>query len=286
MTRKRGLGRGLEALIPTPVDSPEPQSGISNVDVDSIDPNPYQPRIHFDEKALESLADSIKAQGVLEPLRLRPSVKNRYQLVFGERRLRAARKAGLSKVPALIIDTGDQAMREIALVENIQREDLNPLDEAAAYRDLAEIHKTQEEVAQRVGKDRATVANAIRLLSLPQSVKDLIYEGRIQKGHAKALLSLDQPLQMSTLAEEVARKGLSVRKTEAMVKALSKKGVGKSAVPESMDAELRDVADRIMRKLGTKVQVKGSVQKGTLVIEYYSQDDLDRISEIILGLES
>ena len=285
MSRKRGLGRGLEALIPSAAAEETPGGGdLKRIAVDLVDPNPFQPRRVFDEAALEALASSIRSQGVLEPLRLRPA-GSRYEGVFGERRLRASRMAGLSEVPAVVEETDDASMRVLALIENLQREDLGPLEEAQALSGLVDILGTQEAVAEQVGRDRATVANAIRLLGLPEEVKVLLSQGRIQAGHARALLGLENPAEMAALAAEVARRGLTVRQAESMVRAKARPG--KARKPRAGAALVpRDLLDALVRRLGTRVRAEPSGRGGHLMVEYYSDEDLRRIAEIILGEKS
>jgi len=282
MSRKRGLGRGLESLIPVSADGEIPSGELRRISVGLIDPNPFQPRRSFDQGALESLASSIRSQGVLEPLRLRPA-GDRYQVVFGERRLRASKLAGLSEVPAVVEETEDSAMRVLALVENLQREDLGPLEEADALAGLVEILGTQEAVADQVGKDRATVANAIRLLGLPSELKDLLSQGRLQAGHARALLGLADRAEMIELGGEIVRKGLTVRQAEALVRARAKPGKVRKQKERGPAAAPRDLLDALTRRLGTRVKAESAPKGGRLVVDYYSDEDLRRIAELILG---
>ena len=283
MSRKRGLGRGLDSLIPSMPEGEVSAGELRHIGLDLIDPNPFQPRRSFDEKALESLAASIRSQGVLEPLRLRP-LGDRFQVVFGERRLRASKLAGLAEVPAVVEETEDSSMRILALVENLQREDLGPLEEADALAGLVEILGTQEAVAEQVGKDRATVANAIRLLGLPPEVKDLLSQGRIQAGHARTLLGLESAAAMIEMAGEVVRRGLTVRQAEALVRARSKSGRSrKPKAAAAPGAAPRELLDALVRKLGTRVRAESAPRGGHLVVDYYSDEDLRRIAELILG---
>lgn len=286
--QKRGLGRGLEALIPSA--SPEPgapllledgQSGrLQEIPVSKIVPNPNQPRKHFDEEAFEELVGSVKEHGLIQPVVVRP-VGSLYELVVGERRWRAAKAAGLAVVPAIIRETNDIETLELAIIENIQREDLNPLEEAAAYYHLIEdFDFKQEEVAQRVGKKRSTIANTVRLLRLPEAVKQMIYEGTLQAGHARTVLSLPTEELQIKLAERVVASGLTVRQTEALAKmwqnpeATEKK---KESTPMHYRLKARDLS----RRFDAKVKVKILGEKGRVEIHFKSEDELQRILAIL-----
>ncbi len=243
------------------------------MDIDLIDPSPYQPRTRFREEALEELARSIRASGIIQPLILRPNGA-RYQLIAGERRWRAAQRASLSRVPAIVRDVPDAQALEITLVENIQREDLNPIEQARAFeRLMAEFQLTQENVAERTGKDRATVANALRLLKLEKPLQDLIEEGRITAGHGRALLAIADPKTRSAVAQRAARGGLTVRQLERLAARRSRAPVG--AGPAS-DPNIRAALEDLQRHLGTRVMLRTPTPTtpGQLVIEFYDQAQL------------
>lgn len=301
-TKPGGLGRGLGALIKdAPVAAPDsispppetaaPAPGPRRIPVSAIRAGSWQPRQTFDEAALAELAQSIREHGVLQPLLLRRAGPH-YELIAGERRFRAAQAAGLADVPALVLEVSDQSALELALIENLQRADLNLLEEAEGYRALAEkFNLTQEDIAARVGKARSTVANALRLLDLPVVVRQLIAERRLSPGHAKALLGLDQARDQEALAQKTVQEDWSVRHLEKVVNRL-KHGV-RRARPRAADipeSHIKYVTDQLHQKLGTGVRLQpcrtlpnGRKAKGTLEIDYYSPDDLDRIL-VILGL--
>jgi ParB family chromosome partitioning protein len=280
-TKKKGLGRGLGALIretaPAAVRPAE-----RSLDVDLIRPNPFQPRRHFDDAAIAEMAQSIREQGVVQPLLVRRRGED-YELVAGERRLRAARLAGLESVPVVVREMSDREALEIALVENLQRADLTPLEEAAAYARLAdEFELTQEEVAKRVGKSRPAVANTIRLLDLPEAVLDELRAGNLTAGHARALLALRSASDQIALAKEAVRLRLSVRQLEARVASRPEP----AAVPRPARATTPEVADaerQLMRSLGTKVRIRSSGKRGRIVIEFHSLDEFDRIFTHLRG---
>jgi ParB family chromosome partitioning protein len=289
MPRKTGLGKGLGALIPeTPVWQDEheeelpPQVGVAELPVEAITPNPHQPRTTMDKTALQELADSIREHGLIQPLIVTQSTSG-YQLITGERRWRAARLAGLATVPAIVKEAAPQKMLELALVENLQRADLNPLEEAAAFRQLMdEFGLTQEKVAERVGKSRAAVANAVRLLKLPQPVKARLADGTISEGHARALMMLESEAAMLKALATVTHNQLSVRQTEEMVRRIlaEPKTKAKKVVAS---AETRSLEDRMRRALGTKVNLFRSRKGGKVVIHYYSEEELDAIYRRIVG---
>ena len=282
--QKHGLGRGLGALIPPPRSFPA-ESGVQEIDLTSIEPNPHQPRQSLQQQAIQELADSIREHGLLQPLLVTTAPSNngaRYQLIAGERRWRAAQLAGLRQVPAIVRGTTPQQMLELALVENIQRADLNPLEEAAAYRHLVEeFGLTQEQVARKVGKDRTTVSNMLRLLKLPEALKQAVTEGTISEGHARALLQLnDEPREVALLGL-VVKKNLSVRQTEELVRrALELQTAGKPQNGRNGPAKLPETArleDDLRRALGTKVELVRSNHGGKIIIEFYSEEELDAI---------
>ncbi len=280
MTRK-ALGRGLEALLG---ETPTAAEQVTELDIDLIDPNPHQPRIRYDEQRLRELSDSIATHGLVQPVVVRRRGL-RYELIAGERRWRAAQMAGLLKIPAVIRDVPDERMLELSLIENIHREDLNPIEEAQAYQQLIErLGLTQEEVARRVGRDRTSIANSLRLLRLPREVQALIEEEKISFGHAKALLGLDSAEAQKQLAQEIVARGLSVRETEAAVRRWTATVQTRKA-HRHLDSHLRAAAQQLSRYLGTKVRILPSALGGKIEIEYYSMADLDRIYNLILRKE-
>lgn len=270
---RKVLGRGLEALI-----SEERQKEyIDYIDVERIKPNRYQPREEFNKQRLDELISSIKEKGVVQPILVRPS-GDRYELIAGERRLRAVKSLGYSRIPAVVKDVDDINAIELSLIENIQREELNPVEEAHAYKRLMdEFNFTQEMIGQAVGKDRATIANSLRLLSLPKKIQELLTKGLLSVGHAKVLLSIDNPEQQLSLSKKVVDKGISVRTLENIVK--KKRYIEKMRVP--IDENLRLLEERIQERLGTKVKISHSKRRGTIQIEYYSDNDLNRILRIL-----
>lgn len=284
--RKPALGRGLGALLPSPKAAPAPASttGLTRIATDQIHADRSNPRKSFDEAELEELAVSLKHQGVLQPLLVRRDSRGGYRLIAGERRWRAAQRAGLHEVPVIIREASDAEAYELALVENIQRSDLNPLEEAEAFKRLIEERRlTQEQVADRVGKDRSTVSNALRLLSLPNEVKQLVLEGDLDTGHARAILALSKPAEMVAMARAVVTDKLSVRETEARVKEL--KGVTSSPRKKAQaksSPEAKRLVEDLQRRLGTKVRlVEKGAGKGSLEIAYFSYEDLERIVGLI-----
>ncbi|MDP9353606.1 MAG: ParB/RepB/Spo0J family partition protein [Chloroflexota bacterium] len=273
-----GLGRGLDALIPQ-AETPAPLSAP----VDAISTNPYQPRASMDEEQLEGLADSIRENGLLQPLLVQRD-GDQYRLIAGHRRLEAARMAGLQEVPIMLrSETGDNPLL-LALVENLQRADLSPLDEAAAYRELSRrFGLSTEEIATRTGKSRSAVANSIRLLDLTPEVKDLLEQGRLSEGHARALLGLRDPQAQVQAAHLVVERGLNVRQTEVLVKQLL--GGGGERTPRPADPQMQDMEGRFRDALGTKVSLSGSPRGGKITIHYYSEEELSALYEAIVGGE-
>jgi ParB family chromosome partitioning protein len=276
--QKKALGRGLGALIP---DLERPEPAPTEIDIDRIKTNPVQPRFRLDESRLEELAASIRENGILQPVLVRPS-KDGYQLVAGERRLAAAQRAGLLRIPAVVREVPDERLLELALVENIQREQLNPIEEAQAYHNLMDtLRMTQEELAARLGKERSTTANALRLLKLPAAVKTLVADGKLSPGHARALLSLNSPpAEMSRLAARMVEQGWSVRDAEKWAKRESKKP--RRAHPD--DPDVSAASDRLRLLLGTKVEIRvsrNSRGSGQIRILFFSQEDLMRIYGIL-----
>ena len=278
--QKRGLGKGLSALIP---DNSVLIGGrtIVNIDINKVSPNPRQPRAEFPQESLAELAESIKAQGIVQPILARPR-NGKYELVAGERRLRAAKKAGLTIIPAIIKDFSDEESLELALVENLQREDLNPMDEAEAYMKLSnEFHLSQADIAKKVGKDRSTIANMMRLLELPREIQVSIRRTQISVGHARPILALPADSERIALWKEIIRNNLTVRDVEQIVHG------GASSIRRSKkrkptkNEELIDLTELLTTHLGTKVRIHGSTKKGKIEIDYYSQEDLERIIELL-----
>ncbi len=291
---RKALGKGLDALIPGAGDEPAAAAGegtgpgrpgesgsVRKIRLSRIKPNPYQPRREFDREALEELAASIRQKGVLQPVLLRPA-ENGYELVAGERRHRAARLAGLKTIPAIVYDVeSEEEMLEFSLIENVQREDLNAIDMAEAYKRLSEdCDLTQEQIAERVGKSRTTVANTMRILTLPGEVQKLIREDKLSEGHGRALLGLPTKKQQVELARRAVKNQLSVRDVERMVRRITeeKEGGGKQDRTR-LTPRLQALVEEMQRALGTKVAIAGSEKKGTVKIDYYSSDDLTRICD-------
>jgi ParB family chromosome partitioning protein len=277
---RRALGRGLEALIPG-ADDAGAATGLREIRVDDIEPNPEQPRTTFDDVTLGELAGSIRAHGLLQPVVVRDLGTGRYRLVVGERRWRAARLAGLDRVPAVVRESDDAGSIVLALVENLQREDLNPIDEAHGYEALMEVGGvSQVDVAERVGKDRSTVANALRLLDLPADVQDMLRAGRLSAGHGRALLALGTPEDRRRVAERAATHGLSVREVEALARGAVRRR--KAARPRrSDDPFVREWEERLQRIFGTLVRIERMGKEGSIRIEYYSDEDLERVLDLL-----
>jgi len=279
---RKALGKGLDALIPDLRPATiSGQASIVDVDVGEIAENPFQPRSRISEASLDDLRQSISEKGVLQPVILRRKA-GRYELVAGERRLRAARLANLKTVPAMVRQVSDSEALEIALVENIQREDLNPLDEARGYRELIKRFKlTQEQLAKKLGRDRSTIANSLRLLGLPDEVKRGLEDGKLTVGHARALLALDDARQIASIFRTVLHRGLSVRQVEGLVRQRMRPKGTRKPDAAGRDPEVGKIEQRLMRRLGTRVRVIGRGGHGRIEIEFYSVDDLNRILETI-----
>ncbi|OPX41945.1 putative chromosome-partitioning protein ParB [Ruminiclostridium hungatei] len=270
---KKGLGKGLGALISN--EATEDESGIIELKINELEPNESQPRKHFDDEKLVQLSESIKQHGVIQPIIVKKD-NSRYTIIAGERRWRAAKLAGLSKVPVLIKDFTNRQVMEVALIENLQREDLNPIEEADAFMHLMnEFNMTQEQIAETIGRSRPAIANALRLLGLVEDVKKYVVSGDLSSGHARTLVIIqDADLQLKT-AEYIIANKLSVRETENYVKRLFQKKKENKKTEES--ADFRDVEDRLKNILGTKVKLQANNNKGKITIEYYSNDELDRL---------
>jgi ParB family transcriptional regulator, chromosome partitioning protein len=288
--KRRALGRGLDALLPQAAPAAPPSSALVSCPIERLTPQKGQPRQHFEQAALDELAQSIRDKGVLEPLLARrlppvagqPVTGDRYEIVAGERRWRAAQRAGLREVPVMVKDMTEREAFECALIENLQREGLNPFEVAEAFdRMVRDFGQTQEDLAARVGKDRSTVANCLRLLKLPPRVRNMIITGELSEGHGRALLGCADPANIEAFADKVKGSRLSVRATEKLVRGHKKKGA--SAEPKS--PSVRDVEERLTRKLGVRTELRVGKDKGRgeVVIHYGTLDDLDRILDVILG---
>lgn len=286
MKKMNGLGRGLDAIFLDNEAETKPHGGVEEISLSLIDPRSEQPRKNFDPEALASLAASIEANGLFQPILVREMPTGRYQIIAGERRFRASKLAKLSAVPAIVLDKDDKQTAEIALVENIQRENLNPMEEAAGYRTLAEEYgMTQEELAATVGKSRSAVANAMRLLDLPAAVLPFVIDGSLSAGHARALLGLSDAGEMLALAEKIKAQGLSVRETEAEVKRLSRKKPQKTegeTKPPVVDY-LRELELRVQGRLGRQTRL--DAKKKTVTLFYEDNDDLEELLTAICGKE-
>jgi ParB family transcriptional regulator, chromosome partitioning protein len=291
---KKALGRGIDALFRETLRESAPgsgaqgvtASGLSSIPVDRIVASSDQPRREFDEAAINELADSIRRKGVLQPIIVAPSGEG-YVIVAGERRWRAARLAGMANIPAVVRDVSEQERLEIALIENLQREDLDPMEEARAYRHLMEVgHASQEEVAHLVGKDRSTVANSLRLLKLPPEAQSALSRRELSPGHARAVLSVVNPADQKSLLERIMRQGLSVRQAEELAGRMNAGGRAKAkkdpGPARRHDVALQSVEKELFDRLGTKVEIKGDRKRGCISVSYFSADDLDRIIEIIM----
>jgi ParB family chromosome partitioning protein len=291
MSKRGGLGRGLSALIPGAPEAGEAPAGLMEVPVNAVAPNPKQPRTRFDDETIAALAASIREVGILQPLVVRRAGDGRYELIAGERRLRAAKAAGLASVPIVLRDSEDSDLLREALIENIHREDLNPIEQAEAFKALlGELGLKQEELADRVGVSRSHIANTIRLLALPLDVQQFLADDKITAGHARAVLSLGDKEAMSSLATRIAAEDLSVRQTEDIVRrfveapkdAAEKRRVAE-AITEQSDANLAEVEEILSEQLATRVSIQMGAKRGKVVIEFGSPDDLERIVSEIIG---
>lgn len=293
---RKALGRGLEALIPgaaqpaapspaaTAVEAPKveaapPGEAVRKIPIDDIGANPFQPRTRFDDDSLKELADSIRATGILQPVIVRQLAADSYELVAGERRLRGARLAGLAEVPAIVRKLDDREMMELALIENVQREDLNPIDEAKGYQALIQkVGMTHDQISGRVGKSRATITNALRLLGLPVEVQEMVSRGTLSGGHARALLALETPGDQLASARYVSSKGFSVRRTEAFVNRKLRRQHTRPRAAKPV-TELTEWENKLQQHFATRVIIKAGAKSGTVEFEYYGQEDLERLLE-------
>ncbi len=274
------MGRGLSALLPA---NSYQGDDFLEIDIDRISPNAQQPRTTFREESLEELAQSIRANGVVQPILVRKNGLG-YELVAGERRWRAAQRAGLHKIPAVVKDVPDEKLLELALIENIQREELNPIEEANAYQRLMQDFKLrQEDIARQVGKERSSIANMLRLLRLSPDVQQLVEDSRISMGHARAILSLEDETLQRQVAEDIIAKGLSVRETERIVRRLIDGPPQPTAQPKEADPNLKAAETKLQRTLNTKVRITTGAKGGRIEIDYYSDEDLDRIYHQLMG---
>lgn len=299
MSNNRGLGKGLSALFSSTEDDykknyglteEEVKKGVSEILLKNIYPNPSQPRKVFDPKALDELASSIKANGVIMPIVVNEDGSGKYMIIAGERRFRASKLAGLESIPAIVKDYDDRKIKEIALIENLQREDLNPIESATAMKQLMEDYGlTQEELSERISKSRSAIANTLRLLTLEAEVIKMVSDGKLSQGHARALVTLPGEAQLK-IAKKTISEGMSVRDIEREVKDYynppeEKKRLRQIKRQEDQSAELKDLIARMQQVLGTKIQAIGNDKKGRIYIDYYTTDDLDRICDIIEYLE-
>jgi len=274
----KGLGKGLNAFFSMEVDKEEI---VKEISINELRPNPYQPRKIFQEKAIEELRDSIIEHGILQPIIVRKSIKG-YEIVVGERRFRAAKAAKLQTVPAVVRELDEKQMMELAVLENLQREDLNPIEEGAAYQTLMEkLGLTQEELAKRLGKSRPHLANHIRLLSLPAKIQALISDGKISMGHGRALLGLRQKEQLQAVADKTVREGLNVRQLELLIQQLNNTVPRETKKKPEKDVFIRSQESQLRERFGTTVTIKQSKNKGKIEIDFFSKDDLERILELI-----
>lgn len=279
---KKALGKGLKAFLPEEYGILKEERFL-DVDVDRLKPNPLQPRTKWDPESLEELAQSIRETGILQPVVVVPEEDN-YRIIVGERRWRAAKKLGLQTIPVLIRNLTEVQQHEAMLIENLQREDLNPIEIAKAYQKMIrDFDLTQEEVAKKVGKDRASVANTLRLLKLPEEIQDLIADGQLSMGHARALIPVESVDRQRSMARQIVKEGLSVREVEKWVRRLQTPAETPPKAP--MDPDLCSLQEELLQLLGTKVVISGDPNKGVLKIFYYTLDDLNRIYEKIKGVK-
>ena len=280
MALKKGLGRGLNTMISS-VDLEPKDNIVSQLNIIDVEPNKDQPRKNFDKESLEALSGSIKEIGVILPIIVIKTPSGRYQIIAGERRWRAAKLAGLKTIPAIVKNYDDKEAAEVALIENLQREDLNPIEEAKGYKSLIDgFSMTQEEISKRVGKSRSAVANSLRILNLPNEVIKYLISGEISQGHGRALLAIEDNSLKIEIAKRIIKDGLNVRQVEALVKSLSEKKPVKKKKPTQLDIEIKSLEEKFEKTLSTKVKIKHGTKKGKIEIEYYGNDDLERIWRI------
>ena len=285
MTKRKALGKGLGALIPD--ESQKPSSVPISCKIDDLSPNRRQPRKQLKDEGIEELTASIKELGIIQPIVTRKTDNGGYEIIAGERRWRAAKKAGLPEVPIIVREADDKESLEIAIIENLQRENLNPLEESAAYAQLIdEFGLTQEEVAKRVGKDRSTITNQLRLQKLPKEIQQDLLDGSISAGHARPLLSLDSLRRQLEVREAILKKGLSVRQTEVMVQQLKEKKPNKSNTRKKTDPHLEFIRDELVRLFNTQIRIQQKKKGGIFEIHYASNEELDRIIELFRSLKS
>jgi len=290
-TSRNALGRGIGALIPGARPAPNAPAYVESradrerageIAIADIDPNPDQPRRAFEPGALDALADSIRVHGVLQPIVVRRA-GDRYELVVGERRWRASKQAGLASIPAVVLEIDPRDRLEVALVENVQRRDLNPIELAVAFRALADTGATQEEIGERVGMDRSSIANHLRLLELPREIQGDVEAGRVTIGHAKALLSITSSERRSQLRDRIVAEQLSVRAAEEIARPAPRAASDPDRARRRQDPHLQGVADALRQRLQTRVRVKGTADRGRVEIEYFGAEDFDRITAVLLG---
>ncbi len=275
---RRSLGKGLSSLIPEEKQLVTEENAVHELNIIDVEPNRNQPRKYFDEEKLESLASSIKEMGVILPIIVVKQNNGMYQIIAGERRWRAAKKAGLKTIPAIIKEYQSKEAAEVAMIENLQREDLNPIEEAEGYRSLIETFDlTQEEISKRVGKSRTAITNAIRLLNLPETVIQMIVSGELSSGHARALITLKSDGLKYEIAKRIIKEGLNVRQVEALVKQLNTEPKQKKKKENQLSIEIQNLEIGLSKKLSTKVHIKHGLKRGKIEIEYYGNEDLERI---------
>ena len=286
MKQKTALGKGLSALIPESDKPAGARGGVSTCPVEKIRTNPDQPRKVFDESALASLAETVREKGILQPLLLK-KIGSYFELIAGERRLRAAKMAGLTEVPVMVLEDSQQDGLELAMIENLQREDLNPVEEAKGYRDMLQrLQVTQEELARRMGKDRSSIANSVRLLQLPDDIQNDLVSGALSAGHARALLGLNHEVQQRRLAAQIKERGLSVRETEKLI---LKYKAEKGAEPQGrqpLDPDMERLQDELRGRFGAMVKIQHGRKGGKIQIHYGSSEELDRIYTLLMQAES
>ncbi|MEE8299062.1 MAG: ParB/RepB/Spo0J family partition protein [Thermodesulfobacteriota bacterium] len=274
--KKYNLGRGLDALIP----KGDNLEGYIVASINELKPNMFQPRKDFDDETISELASSIKEKGILQPLVVR-TISGGYEIIAGERRWRAAQRAGITRVPVIIKEATDREVLELALIENLQREDLNPIEEAVAYQQLIdEFELTHEDISRQIGKDRSTITNQLRLLKLPEEAKKALIAGDITAGHARAILSIESSAEAREALKAIQKQKLSVRKTEQLIQNISKRKK-KDAKPRSDDIYIRQITDELKKSLSTQVRIVDKQGKGKIEIDYYSNEELERLTSIL-----